>query len=69
MAPAVVSLFPRWQDEMLFWLTVSCSVWKTVDAPRYLIGYTWTIALDVCMLVMLFVLRAFWNREKTNLKA
>ncbi|KAG8414226.1 hypothetical protein J3459_014951 [Metarhizium acridum] len=43
-------------------------VWKTVDAPRYLIGYNWTIALDVCMLIMLFVLRAFWNREKTNLR-
>ncbi|KAK0108510.1 MFS transporter (Seo1), variant 2 [Cadophora gregata] len=39
-------------------------VWKTVDAPRYLIGYNWTIALDVCMLGMLFVLRHFWNREK-----
>ncbi|KAF7560375.1 hypothetical protein G7046_g3771 [Stylonectria norvegica] len=32
-------------------------VWKTVDAPRYLIGYNWTIALDVGMLGMLFVLR------------
>lgn len=40
------------------------SVWKTVDAPRYLIGYNWTIALDVCMLVMLAVLRHFWIREQ-----
>ncbi|KAJ4147970.1 hypothetical protein LMH87_002461 [Akanthomyces muscarius] len=32
-------------------------VWKTTDAPRYLIGYNWTIALDVGMLVMLLVLR------------
>lgn len=39
-------------------------VWKTVDAPRYLIGYNWTIALDVSMLIMLIVLRHFWNREK-----
>ncbi|CAG8376823.1 unnamed protein product [Penicillium salamii] len=39
-------------------------VWKTVDAPRYLIGYNWTIALDVCMLVMLTVLVQFWAREK-----
>ncbi|KAE8150935.1 major facilitator superfamily domain-containing protein [Aspergillus avenaceus] len=39
-------------------------VWKTVDAPRYLIGYNWNLALDVCMLVMLFVLRYFWVREK-----
>ncbi|KAH8700248.1 major facilitator superfamily domain-containing protein [Talaromyces proteolyticus] len=39
-------------------------VWKTVDAPRYFIGYNWTIALDVCMLVMLFVLRHFWNRDQ-----
>ena len=40
------------------------SVWKTVDAPRYLIGYNWTIALDVCMLAMLAVLYQFWTREK-----
>lgn len=40
------------------------SVWKTVDAPRYLIGYNWTIALDVCMLAMLAVLYQFWAREK-----
>ncbi|KAE8161545.1 major facilitator superfamily domain-containing protein [Aspergillus tamarii] len=39
-------------------------VWKTVDAPRYLIGYNWNLALDVCMLVMLFVLRYFWVREQ-----
>ncbi|KAI8656179.1 MFS domain-containing protein [Fusarium keratoplasticum] len=42
-------------------------VWKTVDAPRYLIGYNWTIALDVCMVAMLFVLRSFWNRERKTL--
>ncbi|KAK5991563.1 putative transporter SEO1 [Cladobotryum mycophilum] len=39
-------------------------IWKTTNAPRYLIGYNWTIALDVGMLVMVFVLRAFWNRER-----
>ncbi|KAJ5221668.1 uncharacterized protein N7469_010555 [Penicillium citrinum] len=39
-------------------------VWKTVDAPRYLIGYSWTIALDVCMLLMLVVLQHFWTREQ-----
>ncbi|EXJ86549.1 hypothetical protein A1O3_03502 [Capronia epimyces CBS 606.96] len=39
-------------------------VWKTVQAPRYLIGYCWTIALDVCMLIMLVVLNQFWKREK-----
>ncbi|KAL2284886.1 hypothetical protein FJTKL_08701 [Diaporthe vaccinii] len=39
-------------------------VWKTVDAPRYHIGYNWTIALDLCMLGMLFVLRSFWKREQ-----
>ncbi|RSL55680.1 hypothetical protein CEP54_009226 [Fusarium duplospermum] len=42
-------------------------VWKTIDAPRYLIGYNWTIALDVCMVAMLFVLRSFWNRERKTL--
>lgn len=43
------------------------SVWKTVDAPRYLIGYSWTIALDVGMLGMLFILRSYWNREKKRI--
>jgi ACS family pantothenate transporter-like MFS transporter len=47
---------------LLIWFLLS--VWKTVDAPRYLIGYNWTIALDVCMLVMLAVLVQFWAREK-----
>lgn len=39
-------------------------VWKTTDAPRYLIGYSWTVALDVCMVLALVVLRWFWIREK-----
>lgn len=48
----------------------SCfSVWKTVDAPRYLIGYNWTIALDVCMLIMLVVLHHFWVREQKLARA
>lgn len=50
-------------------LTCDPSVWKTVDAPRYLIGYNWTIALDLCMLGMLFVLRSFWNREKRTISS
>lgn len=56
MQPTVVGLYTN-----LFFLI---SVWKTVDAPRYLIGYNWTIALDVCMLAMLAVLYQFWAREK-----
>ncbi|KAE8422927.1 major facilitator superfamily domain-containing protein [Aspergillus pseudocaelatus] len=44
-------------------------VWKTVDAPRYLIGYNWNLALDVCMLIMLFVLRYFWVREQRRDRA
>ncbi|KAJ5810126.1 uncharacterized protein N7503_002344 [Penicillium pulvis] len=44
-------------------------VWKTVDAPRYLIGYNWTIALDVCMLLMLMVLHHFWIRERKLTRA
>lgn len=44
-------------------------VWKTVDAPRYLIGYNWTIALDVCMLLMLVVLQRFWRREQRRAQA
>ncbi|KAB8078297.1 major facilitator superfamily domain-containing protein [Aspergillus leporis] len=43
-------------------------VWKTVDAPRYLIGYNWNLALDVCMLIMLFVLRYFWIREQRRVE-
>ncbi|KAJ5730046.1 uncharacterized protein N7483_004554 [Penicillium malachiteum] len=39
-------------------------VWKTEDAPRYLIGYNWNIALDVCMLIMVFVLHHFWMRAQ-----
>lgn len=50
-------------------LTFIISVWKTVDAPRYLIGYNWTIALDLCMLGMLFVLRSFWKREQKKMSA
>lgn len=50
-------------EESIMLICIS-SIWKTVDAPRYLIGYNWTIALDLCMLGMLFVLRSFWNREK-----
>ncbi|KAI3397668.1 hypothetical protein diail_10539, partial [Diaporthe ilicicola] len=36
-------------------------VWKTVDASRYLIGHNWTIALDLCMLGVLLVLRSYWK--------
>ena len=39
-------------------------VWKTTDAPRYLIGYSWTIALDLSMVLSLCVLRHFWKREQ-----
>lgn len=52
------------EEQVTFILTLVLSVWKTVDAPRYLIGYNWTIALDLCMLGMLFVLRSFWKREQ-----
>lgn len=65
MATTVVSLtFLRQMFRIVLNIRVSLSVWKTVDAPRYLIGYNWTIALDVFMLIMLFVLRHFWAREK-----
>ncbi|ATY59873.1 Major facilitator superfamily general substrate transporter [Cordyceps militaris] len=39
-------------------------VWKTTDAPRYRIGYAWAIGVDGGVLVMVFVLRSFWNREQ-----
>ncbi|OQD87546.1 hypothetical protein PENANT_c005G05678 [Penicillium antarcticum] len=48
--------------ENTFGAWIPIFVWRTVDAPRYLIGYNWTIALDVCMIVMLVVLQQFWAR-------
>ncbi|KAJ5297599.1 hypothetical protein N7508_007848 [Penicillium antarcticum] len=50
--------------ENTFGAWIPIFVWRTVDAPRYLIGYNWTIALDVCMIVMLVVLQQFWAREQ-----
>lgn len=41
-------------------------IWKTVDAPRYLVGYSFTVALNLSILVVAFVLRSFWNREQTR---
>lgn len=43
-------------------------MWKTTDAPRYLIGYNWTIALDVSMIIMLFVFVLFSNREQREVR-
>ena len=39
-------------------------VWRTTDAPRYLIGNCWTVALDVAMVLSMFVLRHYWRREQ-----
>jgi MFS family permease len=39
-------------------------VWKTTDAPRYLIGNCWTVALDTAMVLSMFVLRHYWRREQ-----
>ena len=44
------------------------SVWPTVDAPRYLVGYSATAAVNVCMIVMVLVLRWYWVREKAAKK-
>lgn len=66
--PLLLVIISLWGSSY-FLANLCYSVWKTVDAPRYLIGYNWTIALDLCMLGMLFVLRKFWKREQKELSA
>ncbi|PBK61934.1 MFS general substrate transporter [Armillaria solidipes] len=39
-------------------------VWQTMDAPRYLKGYTFAVADDVAMIVLTMVVRTLWKREQ-----
>lgn len=47
-----------------FSVWVPLFVWKTVDAPRYLKGYAYNVALDVMMLLMLVPLTYLYRRQK-----
>ncbi|KAH3676247.1 hypothetical protein WICMUC_002124 [Wickerhamomyces mucosus] len=51
-----------------FSVWVPIFVWKTLDAPRYLKGYAYNIALDAMMLILLYPLTYLYKRDKTNLK-
>ncbi|KAH3687612.1 hypothetical protein WICPIJ_001422 [Wickerhamomyces pijperi] len=50
-----------------FSVWVPLFVWKTLDAPRYLKGYAYNIALDAMMIILLFPLTYLYKREQ-NLK-
>ena len=39
-------------------------VWKTVNAPRYLAGYSFNAVLDAGMITLVLVLRHLWNKER-----
>ncbi|KAM9932297.1 hypothetical protein OXX80_008071 [Metschnikowia pulcherrima] len=41
-------------------------VWRTVDAPRYLKGYAYTVALCCSMLITLVPLTYLWRREQVR---
>lgn len=47
-----------------FSVWVPLFVWRTEDAPRYLKGYAFTIALDAMMLILLFPLTLCTRRAK-----
>uniref|UniRef100_A0A8H7THV2 Major facilitator superfamily (MFS) profile domain-containing protein n=1 Tax=Bionectria ochroleuca TaxID=29856 RepID=A0A8H7THV2_BIOOC len=41
-------------------------VWKVTEAPRYPKGFIWTVVLNVGMIIMAWVTRYFWRREKSR---
>lgn len=47
-----------------FGVWVPLFVWKTVDAPRYLKGYSYNIALDAMMLILLVPLTHLYRRSQ-----
>lgn len=47
-----------------FSVWVPLFVWKTLDAPRYLKGYAYNIALDAMMIILLFPLTYLYRREQ-----
>ncbi|CAH00725.1 putative permease SEO1 [Kluyveromyces lactis] len=49
---------------------ISVLVWKTVEAPRYLKGFTWTAVAAFCLSAWTFVVLYFYKRdERRNAKA
>lgn len=49
---------------------ISVLVWKTVEAPRYLKGFTWTAVASFCLSAWTFVVLWFYKRdEKRNARA
>lgn len=50
-----------------FAVWVPLFVWKTVDAPRYLKGYAYNIALCGAMFIFLVPLTILWRREQKRL--
>lgn len=51
-----------------FGVWVPLFVWKTVDAPRHLKGYAYTVALCCLMLITLVPLTYLWRREQATTK-
>ncbi|CAK7893793.1 probable transporter Seo1p [[Candida] anglica] len=49
-----------------FSVWVPLFVWKTEDAPRYLKGYSYNVALCAMMLILLFPLTYLWRRESKS---
>lgn len=39
-------------------------VWPTVDAPRYLVGFTFTTACAVCCVIMVTIILIFYKRDE-----
>lgn len=65
MGTATVSLiFPK--PIWIICLTGFESVWKVTEAPRYPKGFIWTVVLNVGMIIMAWVTRYFWRREKSR---
>jgi MFS family permease len=52
-----------------FSVWVPLFVWKTEDAPRYLKGYAYNVALDATMLALLPVLTYLYKRDKVALRS
>ncbi|ODQ68690.1 MFS general substrate transporter [Nadsonia fulvescens var. elongata DSM 6958] len=43
---------------------ISVLVWKTVEAPRYLKGYSWTAVSAFCLILTTFVILFFYKRDE-----
>ena len=38
--------------------------WKTVEAPRYVKGFSWTVANALCLIAMTWVVNHFHQRQE-----